>query len=551
MFRENNAHQQRELFNSFNDLHPKIQAMLEKSWAPIYYEHVFCQIDESKFAEIYCPDNGRPNFPVNILLSLEFIKHHNDFNDEQTLDQFYYNYQVMYALGLRDLGELFLSRRTLYDFRKRVYEYTLDHPEQEDLVFQQFETLLEHFVKIAKINTKEQRMDSTNVMPNIKKAGRLALAFDVLKQAVEACPAELLSEILKKVTEPAFKNDVLYRSRGSEINSRIQAVIDLQQQLLEITKRFPEVYNLNEVQLVERFLKEQATFDSEKNTWVVKENKEIGTNSLQSAYDPDATYRKKGHKEQVGYVVNLAETCSEDNPVQFITDYTLEKNTKSDVEMLKDRLPVIKDKTDLSELYTDGGYYSEEIQQLSQDSEVKVHFTDMTGRKANPEKLPLSDFTIEGQKKITACPQGQVPVQSFYNEAKKGLTAYFEPDQCNQCPHKDNCPVKIQKKKAVLKVSQKAVIAAETRKEINDKEQRQANISKRAAIEGTNSALKRGQGADKLDVRGQVKCSLAVGMKIIGHNFQQLKKYFNSLKESKKDTAKINVPTPKGVIVPV
>lgn len=219
----------------------------------------------------------------------------------------------MYALGLRDLGELFLSRRTLYDFRKRVYEYTLDHPEQEDLVFQQFETLLEHFVKIAKINTKEQRMDSTNVMPNIKKAGRLALAFDVLKQAVEACPAELLSEILKKVTEPAFKNDVLYRSRGSEINSRIQAVIDLQQQLLEITKRFPEVYNLNEVQLVGRFLKEQATFDSEKNTWVVKENKEIGTNSLQSAYDPDATYRKKGHKEQVGYVVNLAETFSEDN----------------------------------------------------------------------------------------------------------------------------------------------------------------------------------------------------------------------------------------------
>lgn len=83
--------------------------------------------------------------------------------------------------------------------------------------------------------------------------------------------------------------------------------------------------------------------------------------------------------------------------MQFITDYTLEKNTKSDVEMLKERLPVIKEKTDLSELYTDGGYYSEETQQKSQDNEVKVHYTDMTGRKANPEKLPLSDFTIENQ----------------------------------------------------------------------------------------------------------------------------------------------------------
>lgn len=72
------------------------------------------------------------------------------------------------------------------------------------------------------------------------------------------------------------------------------------------------------------------------NKWVAKENKEIRASSLQSAYDPDATYRKKGNKDHVGYVVNIAETCSQENPVQLITDYTLEKNSKSDaVEMLK------------------------------------------------------------------------------------------------------------------------------------------------------------------------------------------------------------------------
>jgi len=90
---------------------------------------------------------------------------------------------------------------------------------------------------------------------------------------------------------------------------------------------------------------------------------------------------------------------------------------------------------------------------------VKVHFTDMTGRKADPYKLPLSDFTTEEHKKITACPEGQAPVQSYYNEEKKALTAYFELDRCSHCSLKDNCPVKIQKKKAVLKVSQKSVIA--------------------------------------------------------------------------------------------
>ncbi|WP_427910095.1 hypothetical protein [Pelotomaculum schinkii] len=61
-------------------------------------------------------------------------------------------------------------------------------------------------------------------------------------------------------------------------------------------------------------------------------------------------------------------------------------------------------------------------------------------------------------------------------------------------------------------------------------------------MEGTNSALKRGQGANKLYVRGQVKCSLVLGMKIIGHNFQQLKKFFKSL---------TNVPATPGISAPI
>ncbi|KYH31494.1 hypothetical protein MOMUL_22330 [Moorella mulderi DSM 14980] len=54
---------------------------IKAGWAPIYYEHVFCKIDEKKFAPLYCENNGRPNKPVNILLSLEFIKHLYDYTD--------------------------------------------------------------------------------------------------------------------------------------------------------------------------------------------------------------------------------------------------------------------------------------------------------------------------------------------------------------------------------------------------------------------------------------------------------------------------------------
>jgi len=147
-----------------------------------------------RFAPLYCQDNGSPNKPVNILLSLEFIKHLYDYTDEQLLEQYYFNYQIAYALGQRNLGELYICERTIYDFRQRLYEYTIQHPEEEDLICQQFQELLDHFLAITKIKTAEQRMDSSAIMPNIKRAGRLALAFDVLKQGVAACPQELLPE---------------------------------------------------------------------------------------------------------------------------------------------------------------------------------------------------------------------------------------------------------------------------------------------------------------------------------------------------------------------
>lgn len=73
----------------------------------------------------------------------------------------------------------------------------------------------------------------------------------------------------------------------------------------------------------------------------------------------DATYRIKGGKSQSGYVLNLSETCSKDNPFQLTTEYRVDQNIKSDVELIKDRLPIIKENTRCKDLYVDGGFYSD------------------------------------------------------------------------------------------------------------------------------------------------------------------------------------------------
>ncbi|MDH7579155.1 MAG: transposase, partial [Bacillota bacterium] len=267
MFRENKRHLQGQLFTSYTRMDERIQKRLQNSWAPLYYEHVFCKIDEMPFAKLYCEDNGRPNFPVNILLSLEFIKHFKDYSDEELIEQFYFNYQIMYALGLRNLGEQYLAPRTLYEFRERVYNYTVANPQEEDLIFQQFEQLTDHFLKVTGLNTQEQRSDSTQIMPNIKKAGRLSLAYDVLVQAVNACPPDILPDSLKEVLHPSFKTDLLYRCKGSEIHRRLEEVLALCAQLVDTVDGCPAVRGLEAIALVRRLLTEQADFDAEQKRW--------------------------------------------------------------------------------------------------------------------------------------------------------------------------------------------------------------------------------------------------------------------------------------------
>ncbi|MDA8212635.1 MAG: transposase [Clostridia bacterium] len=525
MFRENKVHMQMDIFSSLSGMDSRLKERLEKSWAGLFYQHVFSQIDEKLFAPLYSSDNGQPNFPVNIFASLDIIKHLRGYVDEVLFDEYAYNYQISYALGLRSIGELYFAPRTFYDFRARLYNYTLDHPQESDAIFQQFEKLVQHFIEVAQLNTDEQRMDSSQIMSNIKRAGRLALAYDVLVQGIKACPPEILSSALKEFLVPNYKTKLLYKLKDSEAFSRLEKLLNLSADLIELVKENPELSIHPDIQLLEQFLDEQAIFNDERKVWLAKDDKAIAANSLQSAYDAEATYRKKAGKSHVGYVVNLTETCAEDNPVQIITHYQLEPNSTSDVELIQKVLPELQETTPVKYLYLDGGFYGSEVVQQAEGLGVKLHYTDMTGRNAPSDKLPYNVFRIDHFKTILSCPQGQEPLRSNFKPDGGILSAHFDLSTCTQCPLKDQCPVKFQKKDTVLRVSQKTLIAENTRLALQNSEERKENGSKRAAIEGTNSAFKRARGAGKLKVRGLVRCNLVMGLKTIAHNFHQIVRF--------------------------
>ena len=177
-------------------------------------------------------------YPVNILL---YIKHMKCCSDLELLDDFYFDYLVNYAVGIRTLGELNLAERTLYYFRERVYQYCLENPGQDDLLFSQFIKLLRNFAEKAGISLEEQRTDTTLFMSNIKKAGRISLAYDVLVKAVKAIPKEKRTDSLSLTLEPNFKTDVLYRAKAQEGDSKLTLLLNLCKEALLLLEVQPEM----------------------------------------------------------------------------------------------------------------------------------------------------------------------------------------------------------------------------------------------------------------------------------------------------------------------
>ena len=520
MFRINDDHQQMDLFSTASEMQPAVARRLLDSWAPVFYEHVFCQIDEQPFSVLYSEDTGRPNFPVNILIALEIIAAMREYTVEQTLEQFNFNVQVRWAVGVRAMSEYSLSERTIYEFRERLYQHALLNPGRESLIYQQFQGISDHLMTYIGITREEMRMDSTQIMSNIRRAGRLALSYDVLRQAIKACPEELLTPELLEVLEPGFKKNLLYKVKSREVAGRLEEMLQLCSTLIAIIGPHEELQGKPEIRILARFFMEQAEYDDQAEAWKARKH-EKGTTSgyLRSAYDEDATCRVKSGEVYVGYVANLTETCADENPVQLITDYVVEKNIVADTTMAKEILPHLAEKHGVKDLYVDGGYSGGDVHNTATINDISMHYTNMTGKET--KKLPINEFTFDGNK-VTHCPAGYPSDFSLYDEECETILVHFNLETCMKCKDRHRCPTSPKLKAHTLRITKKQRIAAETRKQINDKQLRKANTSKRAAIEGTNSCVKRASDGGKLRIRGLNKSRITFGFNIIAHNVKQL-----------------------------
>jgi len=504
-----NDYQQFNFNDRINKLTDRERAFLEKSWAKPFGDRIFPLIDESKFEVLYCNNNGRPNTPVNVVIGSLLLKEVLGLTDEELVDSIVLDPRFQYALHLTSFEEIPYSDRTPSRFRERLYLYELDTG--EDLIKEEIEQLADEFVKLINIRGNLKRMDSLMVSSSSKKMGRLELIYtcvsNLVKALIENGQSSILSEALLKYGESSDKNAVCYRMDKDEVQTRLETVTNDALALFELCGESERGHD--EYKLLERMLCDQ-TSDGK-----LKPSNEISPHALQNPSDGDATYRRKAGKGHKGYAANIVEDCGEEGNI--ITHYDFDINLHSDVEFGADAIEKLGQQEEKTILIADGAYASEENFDSAADNNIELVATALTGIK--PPDI-AADFAIEDNE-VVSCPAGHAPTDSNYNEKTGIIRAHFDKETCENCPYRDECPVIMQKKRSLVKISTAAVERAEYTRKLSTEEYKE-HARKRNGVEGVPSILRRRYGVDRMPVRGLLRSKMWFGFKIGAINVKRV-----------------------------
>jgi len=522
MFRENRQHQQGHLLSTLSELPSGMQEMLEGSWAGVFRREVFERLDEKPFAVLYAEEDSRPNVPVNVLLCLEVLKSGYGWTDEQMYETFIFDLQVRYAVGYENLGDGYFAIRTVYNFRDRLSQHM--QKTGENLMEQAFEQITDEQLEAFKVATDKLRIDSTQIASDIRTGSRLQLLVETLGRVhrmLSTWDQERYTELLGPYVQSKASH-YIYRLKSGQYGEKLAAIGPLMHQLLvELAADYAqeEAYLLLERVFADHFIWSE---DEQRP----KEPSEVSADSLQSLADPEATYRKKQGKSYHGYVGNVTETCNPDNEIQLIVQVQTEPNVTDDEQMLVDALPALIERTEVEELYTDGGYNGPGLDEALEETSIEHIPSAIRGGRAPDGFLHLADFEWEtdddDQPATLTCPQGQlIPVEP--GRADQRFIARPDSDTCNSCPLLALCPMRPQgnQRSPGLYFDHRTFLVVQKRQQVATF-RRSDNL--RAAVEATVRSVKHPFRHGKVLVRGLFRVSCVVLASALMVNARRLHK---------------------------
>ena len=514
-FRENNS-QQISMFDSTFSLTERERKALDRSWARVFADDVFPQIDENRFSVLYSDKASRPNAPVNVIVGALIIKELFGISDDEVVDNLMLDPRYQLALHTTSFQEQPLSDKSLSRFRIRCYDYEKTHG--IDLYHDCVKGLAEASARMMNIDKRIRRMDSLMVEANIRKLSRMELLYTCISKLVKYLHKNGREELIGHMAhyyDPDDFNRVIYHCSDVDASERFDVLLSDADLLLERCGHTFE--DATEYQLFVRCLSEQTIVEDGKRRLRTKDDESMGSGILQNPSDPDATFRTKAGKEHRGYAANVEESVGKNG--SLVTDYQFDSNTRSDSAFLDEHLNAIGEQKEETVVIADGAYSGAENTKAAAAKNIKLVTTDLTGKDVDPI---FGDFKFnEDGTKVLSCPVGNVPKSNWYNRQTGQVNISFPREACAGCPFQQNCHPKIFKRVSKLTVSVNMKNRAITQKKMQTEEFKQyARL--RNGVETIPSLLKNRYRVNKMNTRGKIRCKFFFGCKIAALNFRKL-----------------------------
>lgn len=524
MFIANTDHQEEFLSIWSELLSPEKLERLKSSRDYYFYKLIFCNIKEEDFSCLYSAKPSAPNSPVNCLVGAQILLRHRKWSHEELFSQIEFNVSVRVALGIKDLDSVPFSSRTLYNFNNRLSAHT--NRTGENLLEKVFNRLTADQLKELKIKTSIQRADSVLINSNIRSYSRLSLLVEVLRRVYN-----ILSESDKQTYKIWFKpyrqggEKYIYSLKAGEKLPRMEYLAAV---YYSIHQHLTATYSEHPVfQMFQRVYSEHFKEDAKAEDFpiVLRPKEELGSNTMQSPDDLEATFRSKRKESYQGFLALGMETCHPENELNLVTALVTATNNTDDSVMLEENLDQMKERTpDLEECHVDGGFGSEGVDIKAEKHNITIIQTAVKG--ATP-KVPIGIHGNEKDGFTVNCPHPeQLPV--IARKARKNWMASFDLAICEKCPFYNLCPTKSERKhkqgKTILRFKATEALKQKRHKALQKIPEERRTL--RAGSERLMGSLRRGEKhTGKLRLRGRFNFDSYVFSLGIAINFERIFRY--------------------------
>jgi hypothetical protein len=364
----------------------------DTAWHNLFRAQVVERVDELLFKPLYDETMGAPNASTRTLIGMFALKEGFGWSDSELFEQCRFNLLARSALGLFNISDSLPAQSTYYLFRKRIHEYQKQN--KIDIIEQVFQQITSGQVIDYQVNGRSIRMDSKLIGSNIAWCTRYEIVHDTIalfcrdikNSTYRKLKIELHSQI-KEITETESRK-VVYRLNREEVQKKLQSLGLLIYKLLSVAKEKDNPY----YHTLQRVYEEQYRVNGYQVELRPKE--EIKSDSVQSPYDTDCSYRNKDGQQVKGYSTNVTETCDE-GKLNLIVDVQVSPANTADVEFFQGAIDqteqVLNHKPE--DVHADGAFQSPDNIKYCQDDKINHYFTGIQGATSQFD-LSISEDTL-------------------------------------------------------------------------------------------------------------------------------------------------------------